>query len=153
SSDIAQANGTQLEAEAAALTLNASSWLAFRNNSEDRDAVATLVQESRDPFATERDNGAIFDYANKIAKYASGDAVIAPEPLLLKTSTKTVLKDNDHWDAQDSLDFDTRKCVGPDFLCSDDWSLLPLGYGRAGANSDGGEGDQLCDYSYFSFAD
>jgi hypothetical protein len=148
SNNIAQANATTLVNLGAILLANQSKWQGLRGG-EDADAVATLVQESRDPFSTQRDNSDAIEALNTLAK-VSGAFTVYPQ--LVKSSATTVLKDNNHWEAQDSLDLDTVTCVAPGVLCSDNWATLPLGYGRTDANNDNSQQDQLCRNFYFSFA-
>jgi hypothetical protein len=65
-----------------------------------------------------------------------------------KTSGRTTLQNYDNWAAQDSLDatFTVNPCIL--FDCSYTFFIpVPIGYGRADANSSGNTGDNLCDVS------
>jgi hypothetical protein len=148
-SQVAQANHTTDEAagpqlvddngfDAAAFGLNQTAWNDFiKENSkddsgkDDRGNAAQVVVDSLDQFSTYRGLGHAFDLLS--------DAVITGVD---KTSGSTLLRDYDHWEAQDSSDVWVGVSVSIPLIGSftEKQYTVPVGYGRADANSNGDQG-------------
>lgn len=136
----------QLAASAVALGLNEGSWTSFVNSGgDDQATVAGLVGDSRDPFATQRNNGGVIGTLNDTLEAAGlGEAYFS----LAKTSGTTELENFNRWSSQDSLDIEFNACAFFGHLCSNNpIPGVPVAYGRADADSDDSEGKQLCNTS------
>jgi len=118
------------------------------SNGDDRADAAVVMMRSRDQWNAKRGAGKAIDALN----FGASFAIIAPQ--LEKTSGSARLRDNDHWEDQDSLDLFMDLCF-PIVGCVGGFPFLPLGWGRANVNNDGGTGDNWasfwgnswCDYS------
>lgn len=162
SSEIAKANATtfngtltdepaETSGSGVALGLNEYVWAGFTqlNSGDGRATLKDAVLNSRDPFSTKRENGFIVNTINTALKLA-GLASLGTEYYQLdKTSKTTVLKDYDHWAAQDSIDLDHTTidfCFG--FIPCGLITLpepVPVAWGRADADSDGSNDPNLCE--------
>jgi hypothetical protein len=137
-------------AEALALVLNETAWAKFTtaNTGDDRKDARKVILDSRDQFSTYRGAGKLVDRLDallSLPKYA-----LLPYTQLVKTSGGTDLAGYDHWQAQDSMDATLSiwgcKISWFSFKCR--WSThyvpVPIGYGRADADSDGRTGANMC---------
>jgi hypothetical protein len=126
------------------LGLNEITWMSFTDGYTDdkRAAAKGVILNSRDPFSTYRGAGKLIDLLNIATRIAGLNTAYTG---FQKTSGGTTLQNYDNWAAQDSLDatFTVNPCVL--FDCSYTFFLpVPIGYGRADANSSGNVGDDLC---------
>ena len=160
SQNVAQANQTTFDgrddeqpsvtAGTVAFLINQASWLKFTDTA-DSSVVNDIVLESRDPFSTHRGNGILLNAFNDAFEILGlGIHYI----VLDKTSGDTVLDNQNHWIAQDSLDLasggvQTTLGIPTGFGVEVDPFSPPLGYGRADADSDGNTDHNLCTESGF----
>jgi hypothetical protein len=136
----------------AAVAVNEYAWWNFTDpyKGDQRADAKKVILNSRDPFATHRGNGWLLDAINTATEIAGGGGWIAPVLTVDKTSGSSDLKDFNHWQAQDSADL-TLHHLGVcgtfpfNYPCIQSDPLpVPIGYGRADADSDGSVGDNLC---------
>jgi hypothetical protein len=127
--------------------VNAIQWYSFTAiySNDDRAIPRDVILNSRDPFSTKRGAGKLIDLLN------TGLRILGLNTTYInfdKTSGTTTLQDYKDWAAQDSLDatFTFNPCVL--FDCSiTNFIPVPIGYGRADADSDASTGDDLCNVS------
>jgi hypothetical protein len=126
------------------LAYNESKWNSFTAiySGDDRATPRDVILNSRDPFSTKRGEGQLISLLNTGLRVLGLNTVYTNFD---KTSGTTTLQDYKDWAAQDSLDatFTFNPCVL--FDCSSTSFIpVPIGYGRADADSDGSTGDDLC---------
>jgi hypothetical protein len=142
-----QLDGTIAAAALAFNELDSAGWASFTDGytGDKRAAAKSVMLNSRDPFSTYRGAGKLIDLLNVAQRIAGLNTAYTN---FQKTSGRTTLQNYDNWAAQDSLDatFTVNPCIL--FDCSYTFFLpVPIGYGRADANSSGNTGDNLCDVS------
>jgi hypothetical protein len=140
------------------LVKNTTDWLGFTKayDGNDRGNAKDVILASRDQFSTQRGAGKLIDTLNTLLEAgmliaSAGTNYVGFE----KTSDTTTLTDYDHWAAQDSLDpfvATLQFCWGV-IPCGYEKTYvpIPMGYGRADADTDGSTGKDLCHPSSFTF--
>lgn len=124
----------------AMFAVNQANWIAFSkvygkndNGNDDRGNAAQATVDSLDQFSKHRGPGWLFDSIN--LSLGGPFAVSGID----KTSGDTVLANYDRWEAQDSADWWVGLQVLGVTVAKVD--TIPLGWGRADADSDGSQGN------------
>jgi hypothetical protein len=104
---------------------NVYAWANFTHlySGTDRDDVATVIQDSRDQWSTNRPGSTVLQAAHfNVGVAAGGLTKLGP----------TILKDYDHWQTEDTLEAWTKI----PFLSR---KYLPIGWGRTNVTTDGND--------------
>lgn len=129
------------------LVYNESQWNSFTSvySGDDRSIPVGVILNSRDQFTTNRTTGTFIDSLNLAMRIAGLNTVYTNFD---KTSGTTTIQNYDDWAGQDSLDATITFNPCLIFNCSiTEFIPIPIGYGRADADSDGSTGDDLCNVS------